>query len=271
MNPPVFTLLPGTAPLIVSIPHCGENLPGSFAAQMTPAARLVADTDWHLPRLYDFVRGLGGSVLRAHYSRYVIDLNRPSSGESLYPGQTTTGLCPTETFRGEPVYADGVAPPDAAETARRVAEYWTPYHQALQAEIDRLRALHGQVLVWEAHSIASLLPRLFEGELPGLNVGTFAGAACAPEVREAVVAATAASPFTWVADGRFKGGFITRHYGKPAEGVHLVQLEMAQQLYMDEEAPFGWRADRADVVSPTVQAMVGAAFTALQGLPRQAG
>jgi len=263
MNPPVFTLTQGTVPLIVSIPHCGENLPESFAAQMTPAARTVADTDWHLPRLYDFVLGMGGSMLRANYSRYVIDLNRPSSGESLYPGQTTTGLCPAETFRGEAVYAEGFAAPDAAETARRVELYWKPYHQALQAEIDRLQALHGRVLVWEAHSIASLLPRLFDGELPGLNVGTFAGASCAPAIREAVVSATSAGPFSWIADGRFKGGFITRHYGRPDAGVHTVQLEMTQKLYMDESAPFGWREDRASAVAPTVRAMVAGGFGAL--------
>lgn len=263
MNPPVFTLTRGTVPLLVSIPHCGENLPESFAAQMTPAARQVADTDWHLPRLYDFVLAMGGSMLRANYSRYVIDLNRPSTGESLYPGQTTTGLCPAETFRGEPVYAEGFGAPDAAETARRVDQYWKPYHEALQAEIDRLRGLHGQVLVWEAHSIAGLLPRLFDGELPGLNVGTFAGASCAPAIREAVVSATASGPFTWVADGRFKGGFITRHYGRPGDGVHTVQLEMAQKLYMDEAAPFGWLEDRASGVAPTVRAMVMAAFGAL--------
>ncbi|QHI99465.1 N-formylglutamate deformylase [Xylophilus rhododendri] len=263
MTPEISTLVQGTVPLLVSIPHGGEYLPETFAARMTPAARLVADTDWHLARLYDFALKMGGSMLRANYSRYVIDLNRPSNGESLYPGQTTTGLCPAETFRGEPIYAEGFAPPDAAETARRVADYWLPYHQALQAEIDRLKAAHGQVLVWEAHSIASVLPRLFPGELPGLNVGTFDGRSCAPQMREAVVAATSASPFTWAADARFKGGFITRHYGRPQEGVHTVQLEMCQSLYMDETAPFAWREDRASRVQPTVEAMVRAAFGAL--------
>jgi len=266
MNPPLSTLVPGTMPLLVSIPHGGDHLPESFGARMTPAARLVADTDWHLERLYAFAHDIGGSVLKANYSRYVIDLNRPSNGESLYPGQTTTGLCPTETFRGEPVYAPGFAPPDAAETAQRVADYWVPYHQALQQEISRLLALHGRVLLWEAHSIASVLPRLFEGELPGLNIGTFSGASCGPTLREAVAEAAAASPFTSVLDGRFKGGYITRQYGRPATGVHAVQLEMAQSLYMDEEAPFGWRDDRASQVKPTVESMVRAAFEALRRL-----
>ncbi|WPB55654.1 N-formylglutamate deformylase [Xylophilus sp. GOD-11R] len=263
MNPPVFSLIQGTVPLLISIPHGGEVLPESFAERMTPAARLVADTDWHLARLYDFARGMGASMLRANYSRYVIDLNRSSTGESLYPGQTTTGLCPAETFRGEPVYAEGFAPPDAAETAERVDVYWRPYHEALQGEIDRLKGLFGQVLVWEAHSIASVLPRLFPGELPGLNVGTFDGKSCSPAMREAVVAATSAGAFSWVADGRFKGGFITRNYGRPAEGVHTVQLEMAQCLYMDESVPFGWRDDLACGVMPVVESMVRAAFSAL--------
>ena len=263
MNPSIVTLVQGHLPLVVSIPHGGEFLPESFAQRMTPAARQVADTDWHLARLYDFARAMGASIVRANYSRYIVDLNRPSNGESLYPGQTTTGLCPTESFRGEPLYADGAAPPDAAEVAQRVAQYWQPYHEALQGEIARLRAQHGRVLLWEAHSIASVLPRLFEGRLPDLNVGTFGGAACAPALRDAAVAAAAASPFSWVIDDRFKGGYITRHYGRPHEGVHAVQLEMVQCLYMDESAPFAYREDRATKVLPTLETMVKKTLAAL--------
>jgi N-formylglutamate deformylase len=201
-------------------------------------------------------------VLQANYSRYVIDLNRPSSGESLYPGQTTTGLCPAETFRGEPLYHDGGAPA-AADVAERVERYWQPYHRALRAELDRLLALHGQVLLWEAHSIASVLPRLFDGQLPALNIGTFDGKSCAPAIHDATVGATAAGPFSWVANGRFKGGYITRHYGEPARGVHAVQLEMTQCMYMDETAPFAYREDLAAQVLPTLEKMVRAALAAL--------
>jgi N-formylglutamate deformylase len=260
VNPPVFTLTQGSIPLLISFPHSGPLLPEPYAGSMTPAARRVADTDWHLPGLYDFVQAMGASVVQANYSRYIIDMNRPASGESLYPGQTTTSLCPTETFRGEPLYPAGQ--PDDAEVADRVEKFWKPYHGALQAELDRLKAIHGQVLLWEAHSIASVLPRLFEGQLPDLNIGTFGGASAAPSVHDAVVKAAEASPFTTVVNGRFKGGHITRHFGQPSQGVHAVQLEMTQVLYMDEET-FAYVPAVADKVKPTLQAMVAAAFAAL--------
>jgi len=267
MNPPIFVSTQGTLPLLISMPHVGRQLPPDLAAQMTPAAREVPDTDWHIERLYAFAAEMGASTLQAQYSRYVVDLNRPSDGQSLYPGQNTTGLCPTETFHAEPVYADGVATPGPEETARRVAEFWQPYHRALQDEIARLKALHGRVLVWEAHSIASVLPHLFDGELPTLNIGTFEGRACAPPVREAVRQAAAGSPFSFVLDGRFKGGFITRQYGRPDDGVHLVQLELAQCAYMQEVSPFAWDDARAASLIPTLRAMVAGALSALPASP----
>src|SRR6218665_1035081 len=171
MTAPQFHLQQGHVPLLISIPHLGTALPDEVGAQLAPVAAQLRDTDWHLDRLYALGQDMGASVLGARVSRYVIDLNRPPGGESLYPGQTTTGLCPTETFRGEPLYLPGQAP-DAAEIARRRASYWQPYHDALRAELDRLRALHGQVLLWEAHSIATVLPRLFDGAPPQLNFGT---------------------------------------------------------------------------------------------------
>ena len=262
MNPPIHTLTSGTLPLVVSIPHGGALLPEPYASAMTPAARIVADTDWHLARLYDFTHALGGSMLEANYSRYVIDLNRPASGESLYPGQTTTSLCPTETFRGEPLY-DAPDQPSAADMATRVDTFWRPYHDALHAELERLRAIHGHVLLWEAHSIASQLPRLFDGQLPDLNIGTFGGASCAPSVHEAAAASAAAMPFTSVVNGRFKGGYITRHYGQPEQGIHAVQLEMSQCIYMDETAPFGYREDLAARIQPHLKRMVENVFAAL--------
>lgn len=265
MTHPIITLEQGTLPLLISIPHGGECLPEALAQRMTPAARKLTDTDWHLSRLYDFARAMGASILQANYSRYVIDMNRPRDGSSLYAGQTTTGLCPTETFRGEPIYADGQAPDDA-ETAERVAHYWVPYHDALRAELDRLRQQHSQVLLWEAHSIASVLPRLFDGQLPDLNIGTYSGAACAPALRDAAVAAASDSGYTWVADGRFKGGHITRHYGQPKDGVHAVQLEMAQCLYMDEDEPYGYRPDLAARAQPVVEDMVRRALAVLATL-----
>lgn len=261
-EPPLYTLTPGQIPLLVSIPHGGQWLPGPYAERMTPAARAVADTDWHLGRLYAFAREMGASVIQATHSRYVIDLNRPPDGQSLYPGQTTTGLCPAETFRGEALYLPGDEPGEAERT-ERLTRYWRPYHDALGAELDRLRGLHGQVLLWEAHSIASVLPRLFEGRLPDLNIGTNGGASCAPAVHQAVAEMVGAAPFTSTVDGRFKGGYITRHYGRPDQGIHAVQLEMAQCLYMDEAAPFAYREDGAARVQPTLRALLQAAWRAL--------
>jgi N-formylglutamate deformylase len=257
-----YTLHTGTLPLLISIPHLGTELPAKFAAQMTDTAAITQDTDWHLDRLYAFARSLGASVLQAQVSRYVVDLNRPPGGESLYPGQTTTGLCPLETFHGAPLYVPG-AEPDAAEQERRLQGYWMPYHQALAAELERLKAEHGAVLLWDAHSIASVLPRLFEGQLPDLNLGTNSGQSCAAAVIDSVAAVAQASAFSHVVNGRFKGGYITRHYGQPAQNVHAIQLEMSQCLYMDEAPPFNYLEYRATSVQPLLQAMLQAALAQL--------
>jgi N-formylglutamate deformylase len=232
---------------------------------MNAAASITQDTDWHLDRLYAFAHSKGASVLQARVSRYVIDLNRPPSGESLYPGQTTTGLCPTETFHGEPLYPSG-AEPDAAEQERRLRTYWQPYHSALDQELARLKELHGAVLLWDAHSIASTLPRLFEGQLPDLNLGTHSGLSCAAAMIDDVAAVAAASTHSHVVNGRFKGGFITRHYGQPAQNIHAIQLEMTQALYMDEAAPFSYLEHRATKVQPVLQAMLRAALARLDKL-----
>jgi len=261
MTSTVFHLAQGLAPLLISFPHLGTGLPHEVQRDLTPEALNVRDTDWHLDTLYGFARDMGASVIGARISRYVIDLNRPPGGESLYPGQTTTGLCPTESFRGEPLYLPGRTPTDA-EIQRRRAVYWQPYHDALQVELDRLRDLHGQVLLWEAHSIASVLPRLFDGKLPDLNFGTNDGASCAADVLEAALEPTANKdfPFTRAVNGRFKGGYITRSYGRPASGVQAIQLEMCQSLYMNEEAPFEYRPDIAARIQPLLAKMLNAAM-----------
>lgn len=265
IDTPTYTLRQGTLPLLISIPHLGTELPAEFAAGMSGTAPVLQDTDWHLDRLYGFASGLGASVLQAKVSRYVIDLNRPPGGESLYPGQTTTGLCPTETFRGEPLY-DPAPAPDALQQADRLARFWQPYHGALRAELDRLKAQHGAVLLWDAHSIASVLPRLFEGKLPDLNFGTADGRSCAPAIIDRVVAQARNSRFSQVLNGRFKGGYITRHYGVPAERVHAIQLEMGQDIYMLEDPPFTYLEHKATSVQPLLQKMLTEALEALATL-----
>jgi N-formylglutamate deformylase len=262
---PIYTFRQGTLPLLISMPHLGTEVPPALAAVMADVAAVRQDTDWHLDRLYGFAAGMGASILQARVSRYVIDLNRPPDGQSLYPGQTSTGLCPTETFRGEPLYRPGCAP-DAAAQAGRLQTHWQPYHDRLRAELERLRALHGAVLLWDAHSIAGELPRLFDGALPELNFGTADGRSCAPAISEAVLGAARGSGFSQVLNGRFKGGHITRHYGAPGAGVHAIQLEMAQRLYMDEAAPFAYLPQRAERIQPLLRTMLGAALQQLHAL-----
>ncbi|NRR33901.1 N-formylglutamate deformylase [Oxalobacteraceae bacterium] len=254
-----FHFKAGSIPLLVSMPHVGTDIPDDIAARMTRAAGDRADTDWHLPRLYDFLERMGASVLSARWSRYVIDLNRPPENTNLYPGQDTTGLCPVDTFHREPLYQDGYQP-DEAEAQRRLGLYWRPYHGQLRAELDRLLALHGTVVLWDAHSIASVVPRFFEGKLPDLNFGTADGNSCADGLRAAIVEpALAQQRYTVAVNGRFKGGHITRHYGQPASRVHAIQLEMCQSAYMDEQAPFGYRADLAEQVQGLLEQMTRAA------------
>ena len=258
-EPPLLRLARGSAPLLVSMPHVGTFVPPELAARMTPQALALADTDWHLPEVYDFLGPMGATVLAATHSRLAVDVNRPPDGANLYPGQDSTGLVPVDTFHREPVYAG--EPPDAAEVARRRDRFWNPYHQALARELARLRALHPRVVLWDAHSIASRLPRFFEGRLPDLNFGTAGGSSCAPGLVEAVLGPVRAQQdYSWVLNGRFTGGYITRRYGDPASGVHAVQLEMSQIAYMEEAAPFALREDLARALRPLLRACLRAAL-----------
>jgi N-formylglutamate deformylase len=253
-----FVFHPGTRPLLVSMPHAGTFVPPDLAARLTPQAREVHDTDWHLDRLYDFAVGLGASILRATHSRYVVDLNRPPDNANLYPGQNTTGLCPTDAFDGTPLYLSGEAPDDAEIAARREA-VWHPYHAQLAGELARIRSLHGVAVLWDAHSIRSVVPRFFDGRLPDFNLGTVDGTSCDPAMAEAVLAIAKAAPgYTAVLNGRFKGGHITRHYGQPSAGVHAIQMEMAQCTYMQEQMPFHYLPETAAKVQPHLQAMLQA-------------
>ena len=254
-----FQFTAGSMPIVVSIPHAGTDIPDDIAARMAPCAQVLADTDWHLSELYRFVGDMGVSTIAARWSRYLIDLNRPPDDANLYPDLDTTSLCPLDTFGREQLYRDGQAP-SKGEVAARLARYWQPYHRQLRAELDRLLALHGTVVLWEAHSIASTVPRFFDGRLPDLNFGTADGASCAASLAAAVIApARASRRFGIATDGRFKGGYITRHYGQPAAGVHAIQLEMCQCLYMNERAPFAYRPDLAAQIQPLLRQMVKAA------------
>jgi N-formylglutamate deformylase len=234
----------GDGPVVLGLPHAGTFVPEVVWARLNVVGRRLADTDWHIDRLYD---GLlpGATTVRAVGHRYVIDVNRGPDDASLYPGQNTTGLCPVTDFDGRAIWEAG-AEPDAAEVAARVAAWHAPYHAALAAQVGRVRARHGVAVLYDCHSIRSAIPYLFEGRLPDFNVGTNGGASCAPALEAAVVAACAAADgYSHVLNGRFRGGWTTRHYGRPDEGVHAVQMELAQATYMEEAPPWGWREERA--------------------------
>ncbi|MBW8899500.1 MAG: N-formylglutamate deformylase [Massilia sp.] len=254
-----FQFKAGRLPILVSMPHVGTDIPDDISARLAPCALAKADTDWHLEKLYGFLHEMGASVLSARWSRYVIDVNRPPEDSNLYPGMDTTGLCPVDTFGREALYSPGQAPGED-EVRQRLARYWQPYHQQLRGELDRLRAEHGAVVLWDAHSIASRVPRFFDGRLPDLNFGTASGASCDPALAEAIVGkAREDGGFSIAVNGRFKGGYITRHYGQPQENIHAIQLEMCQCLYMDETPPFAYRPDIAARVQPLLAAMTGTA------------
>jgi N-formylglutamate deformylase len=258
---PVFSLHEGSLPLLISIPHLGTRIPDDIASTMTPVAQRTEDCDWHLDRLYAFARRLGASILTPSYARYVIDLNRPPDGANLYPGQDTTGLLPVDTFDKEPLYRDGHLP-DEAEVARRRDAYWKPYHQALSDHLAALKAKHGKVLLWEAHSIRSHVPRFFEGRLPDFNFGTANGGSAVAGLAEALAAVVErhGGPYTAIANGRFKGGYITRQYGQPAAGVHAVQLELTQITYMEEQMPYAYDETRAAQIEPLLEELVKTAL-----------
>ena len=254
----VYWLHSGSTPLLVSVPHTGTALPVALRERMLPRAAGVEDTDWHLERLYDFVRERGASLIVPRASRYVIDLNRPPEDTPMYPGVNNTGLVPTRFFSGDALYRDGCEP-GAAEIAERVVQHWQPYHDALAAELARLRALHGHAVLFDAHSIKSELPWLFESRLPHLNLGTAGGSSCAPTLAAALTGVLGAQQrYSHVTDGRFKGGYITRRYGRPAEQWHAMQLEMCWRCYLDEAEPSAWHAERAAEVTPLLRALVQA-------------
>ena len=258
MSEPVFTLHRGSAPLLVSLPHVGTALADDIVPRLVPRALGLEDTDWHLAEIYAFARELGASMIVPRHSRYVIDLNRPPENTPMYAGANNTELVPTRFFTGEPLYRDGQAPDDA-DIDRRRERYWRPYHDALGAELARLRAAHGHAVLWDGHSIQAELPWLFDGRLPDLNLGTADGTSCAPSLRAALMAVLASqTSFSHVTDGRFKGGYITRHYGRPRDGVHAVQLEKCWSCYMADACTSAPDAGRVETLRPLLHKLLRA-------------
>ena len=240
----VLNFKQGRVPLLISMPHAGVRLTPAVEAGLVPAAQSLPDTDWHIPQLYEFAAELGASTLAAEYSRFVIDLNRPDDDKPLYVG-ATTGLYPATLFDGQALFRPGLEP-SAEERATYLAQIWAPYHRTLAQELARLKAQFGYALLFDAHSIRSVIGHLFDGKLPDFNLGTFNGASCDPQLAGRLEAVCAGHPaYSHVLNGRFKGGHITRHYGNPAEHIHAVQLELGQCTYMEEFEPFRYRPDLA--------------------------
>jgi N-formylglutamate deformylase len=249
----VFSLHRGTTPLLISVPHDGWQVPTDIVQYMSGAGRAIPDTDWHVAELYEFEKQSGASVISANFSRYVVDLNRPADDAAMYADQLATGLCPLQTFAGEDIYLD----PIEVDHAGRVEKYWRPYHEQMRQILAEIRAEHGYALLWDAHSINSQVPSLFDGELPVFNIGTWDGRSCSRALSDAVMIIAEQSGHAAVINARFKGGYITRHYGDPTQGVHALQLELAQRAYMHERT-LEFDHDKATEVRATLSAMLNA-------------
>ncbi len=232
-RPKWLTVTEGNRPVILSVPHAGIEIPAQYSRKLPSPWLARKDTDWWVDRLYDFAPARGITVVRPALSRSVIDANRDPSGISLYPGQATTELCPTTTFDGEPLYRSG-SEPDPSEIESRRKRYFDPYHNAIAVQIERLSRAHPRVVLYDCHSIRSVVPRLFAGVLPNFNIGTHDGASCSAQLTAAVEALCESSGWSWVTNGRFKGGYTTRHYGRPDREVHSIQMELACRAYMSE-------------------------------------
>lgn len=246
----------GDSPLILSVPHAGTHIPDSIRARLNTRGRALADTDWHVDRLYkDIIPG--AMMIKANFHRYVIDANRGADDSSLYPGQNTTGLCPLTDFDGEAIWREGEEP-TADDVDQRRETFHRPYHAAIEAAIARSVSRHGGAILYDCHSIRSNIPFLFEGELPALNIGTNGGTSCSPALENLVASLCSDSAVSSVVNGRFKGGWTTRHYGDPANKIHAVQMEIAQRCYMTEAPPWEYDAEKAETLRRLLKTILGA-------------
>ncbi|WP_170329577.1 N-formylglutamate deformylase [Ruegeria arenilitoris] len=241
----VVSVQRGDSPIVLGQPHGGTFVPDNIAARLNDTGRALADTDWHISRLYEGLLD-SATVVQSHVHRYVIDANRDPEGVSLYPGQNTTTLVPLTDFDGQPIWRDGQEP-SVDEIEQRRQAYHAPYHAALANELQRVRDRYGVAVLYDCHSIRSRIPFLFEGTLPDMNIGTDGGATCALQIESITNEIANSSPYSTVLNGRFRGGWTTRHYGCPADGIHAIQMELAQSTYLTSEAaPWSYDTEKAD-------------------------
>ena len=251
----LFNFQKGKVPILISMPHCGTSIPNEISDLLTKEARSTPDTDWHIPLLYNFLETLDVSIISSNISRYVVDLNRPPDGGALYPGQNTTNLCPLNQFNGLHLYKNKKKL-SLKEITNRKDCYWAPYHNQIVKEISRLKSLFGFVILYDAHSIASEVPNLFSGKLPDLNFGTAKGESCDLRIEKAIENTLIKSPYSFAVNGRFVGGYITRHYGNPQNNIHSVQMEISQINYMSEDKTFSFDQNRAQKLRSTLQKII---------------
>ncbi len=252
----LFNFKSGNLPLLVSMPHSGTFVPDNIKCHMTEEALKLPDTDWHIPNVYQFLEPMDVSVIQANYSRYVVDLNRPSDNASLYPGQDVPGICALDTFDKKAIYQNSYQL-SQDEIHQRIEAYWRPYHDKLRLTLDNLVEKHGYALLWDAHSIKSHVPRFFENQLPDLNLGTADNKSCHPDLGQQLIQqASKAEQYTSILNGRFKGGYITRHYGVPSKSTYAVQLELSQATYMNEDYPFEYNQEKAKKIAPVIQNLI---------------
>lgn len=262
----IFDFTQGGSPLLVSMPHSGTFIPSEIKKNMTTEALKLPDTDWHIPQLYNFLQPMNVSIIQGNYSRYVVDLNRPNDNSSLYPGQDVPGICPQNTFHQQQIYQNNQLL-DEQQIVQRIKQYWQPYHKKIDAELTRIKQHFGYALLWDAHSIKSRVPRFFSGQLPDLNLGTADNQSCSQKLSAQLLQqALQTQDYTSILNGRFKGGFITRHYGKPEKNIHAVQLELSQMTYMRQEFPFAFDENKANRVRPVIKNLIETvlAFNPLQ-------
>ena len=243
--------------MLISVPHAGTGLPAGMSQDLNQDARELPDTDWFVDRLYSFAAGLGAGMLIARTSRVVVDLNRPADDQPLYDAAQTslmTGVVPMQCFSGAAVYVPGKEPSET-EIAARLEQYWHPYHRRLQAALHQICARHGHAVLLDAHSIRAEVPLLFDGVLPDLNLGSNGGRSAAADLLDYVAACLRGASWSVAVDGRFKGGFITRHYGQPVQRIHALQLEIAQHCYMHESPP-AWEQQSAGALQQHLQQLV---------------
>ncbi len=246
----------GDSPLILSVPHAGTHIPDAIRTRLNDRGLAIADTDWHVDRLYkDLIPG--ATMIKANFHRYVIDANRGADDSSLYPGRNTTGLCPLTDFDGRPIWRDGAAPTSDDIDARRET-FHRPYHEGVEAAIAAAQARHGVAVLYDCHSIRSTIPFLFEGELPALNIGTNDSKSCSPALERMVASHSSDSAFSSILNGRFKGGWTTRHYGDPARKVHTIQMEIAQRCYMTEAPPWDYDDGKAEILRRLLKTILSA-------------